>query len=100
MKEDTNAVGRKVIAFPNKNKRAKSRFPATELKAGELREIVSPRLRTKSPRLWTDPLIESTKEKPKGEWNGVTIGGRRVYVTHHPFNPECPHALREFWRIG
>lgn len=90
----------KLIRFPNKNKRANSRNPDNELRSGELREISSPRLRTVSPRLRTDAPIESTKTHPKGEWNGVTIGGRKVYVTYHPENEGKPGHQTEFWRIG
>lgn len=80
-----------VIAFPNKNKRAKSQIPDNGMKAGELREISSANRGTNSANRGT---------KPPGEWNGVTIGGRKVYVTYHPENAGKPGYQTEFWRIG
>ena len=80
-----------IVVDLNKIKRASSRKHAEALKTGKLREISSPLQRTISP-------LQRTK--PPGVPNGVTIGGRPVYVTYHPENKGKPGYQTEFWRIG
>ena len=80
-----------IVVDLNKIKRASSRKHAEALKTGKLREMPSAMGCTNSAMGCT---------KPPGVPNGVTIGGRPVYVTYHPENKGKPGYQTEFWRIG